>query len=433
MSATLQAAHDRPLKILFTEGSSTSARQSLYALGRLGHTIDVLDPTQLCLARFSRYVRRMIPCPSFTRDPGGYLKLLHKQLQRERYDVLLPTHDQVYLLCRFRQPLAELTGLALPEFAAIEQVQSKTAFVRLLDQLGLPQPAYKIVTSAADLDADWQYPCFVKQVYSTAGCGVTLVQDANDMKAIRERLQSATSGLEAKPTGELLVQQPAAGEYGVVQTVFQHGRLVGCHCYRARAKGVGGSAHARESVRHPAVAEHVATLGAALAWHGALHMEYFFDPDTLQPQYIEANPRIGETVNATLSGVNLCETLTRVSLEEPLPPPQESEVGIRTHSLLMALLAQAADGASRRQLACEMWQACRGRGVYHNSREELIRPAEDARSLAPAAYVTAQLLAVPARARTLIQRTVDNYSLSGDAIAAIKELPADLLTPSPPL
>ena len=29
------------MKILFSEGSSTSARQSLYALGPLGHVIDV--------------------------------------------------------------------------------------------------------------------------------------------------------------------------------------------------------------------------------------------------------------------------------------------------------------------------------------------------------------------------------------------------------
>ncbi len=93
------------------------------------------------------------------------------------------------------------------------------------------------------------------------------------MIEIARRLAVSQDGLAGQ---RIIVQQPAAGRYCVVQAVFQHGRLVAAHCYTLRARGVGGSAHARESVTHPQVVEHASVLGEALAWHGALHMEYFF-------------------------------------------------------------------------------------------------------------------------------------------------------------
>ncbi|HEV3255915.1 MAG TPA: hypothetical protein VG013_03470, partial [Gemmataceae bacterium] len=131
----------RRLRILFSEGSSLSARQALYALGPAGHVLDVCDPKPFrCLARYSRYVHACHRCPSFTGDPAGYVGFLAARLAAARYDVLLPVHDQAYLLARFRHQLGRRTGLALPDFAAVERVQSKAALMRLLDELGLPHP-----------------------------------------------------------------------------------------------------------------------------------------------------------------------------------------------------------------------------------------------------------------------------------------------------
>src|SRR5215470_11456352 len=101
------------LKILLTEGSSLSARHTLSALGPLGHTIDVCDPRPpMCLARFSRYTRRLHRCPPFAGDPAGYLEFILAQLRSQRYDVLFPVHDQAFLLSRYRDDLVKLTGLA---------------------------------------------------------------------------------------------------------------------------------------------------------------------------------------------------------------------------------------------------------------------------------------------------------------------------------
>ncbi len=125
-----------PLNILFSEGSSTSARQSISALGHWGYTIDVCDPQRLCLGRFSRYVRAWQRCPSFARAAGTSTSaFLSIGCSNERYDVLLPTHDQVFLLSRYRDDLGRLTGLAVPDFESVRAVQSKIRFAELLRQL----------------------------------------------------------------------------------------------------------------------------------------------------------------------------------------------------------------------------------------------------------------------------------------------------------
>ena len=60
-------------------------------------------------------------------------------------------------------------------------------------------------------------------------------------------------------------------------------------------------------------------IGARLAWHGAFFIDYFYDHVSRRPEYIEANPRIGETVNAMLAGLNLPQLLVRISLGEAPP------------------------------------------------------------------------------------------------------------------
>jgi hypothetical protein len=416
----------RRLRILLTEGSSLSARQTLYALGPSRPVIDVCDPRPLlCLARFSRYVRACYRCPSFAKDPAGYLRFLFHRLRTDRYDVLLPTHDQVYLLARFRDNLAGRVRVALPAFEAVERLQSKAEFTRLLDDLGLPHPPTTFARSREELERVADCPCYVKLAYSTAGCGVWSVRDPAGLRQVADRLERE-GFLDGRH--EILVQQPASGVLGVVQSVFQHGRLVAAHCYQARALGVGGSARARIGVSHPTVVEHLARLGARLNWHGALMLDYLYDPARSQPTYIDSSPRIGETFNATRSGVNLCDLLVRVSLGEDVDSPPSTRPGVQTHSVMMSLVALAAQRGKRGHLLAELARAWAGRGVYAHGEDELTRPRDDPPSLLPAAFVTGQLLLNPRAAERIVRRTVDNYGLDERAVLAIggmSALPAD--------
>src|SRR6478609_1421711 len=128
-----QPASGTRLKILLTEGSSISSRQLLYDLGP-GHTIDILDPSPLCLCRFSRYVRKWYRCPPFGKDAHGFLQCLGGRLRAETYDVLLPPHDDIFLVSRVREALEKLVALAVPDFELIERLQSKLQFLKVCQE-----------------------------------------------------------------------------------------------------------------------------------------------------------------------------------------------------------------------------------------------------------------------------------------------------------
>jgi hypothetical protein len=274
------------------------------------------------------------------------------------------------------------------------------------------------VTNRQDLVNAVTCPCYVKLAHSTAGCGVWRVENAAERDRLADMLMS--SG-QMDGRAEMLVQQPAPGTLCVAQSVFQHGRLLGLHCYQARAQGVGGSAWARVSVSHPVVGEHLAKLGAHLNWHGALMFDYLYDPAEGTPRYIDGNPRIGETFNATRSGVNLCELLVQVSLDRQLEPLPAGQEGVLTHNLVMRLMALAQEEGRRWPLFRELGRRVRRRGLYSGSQDEQTRWS-DVVSLVPAAFLTAQLAINPRSARRIVAGAVDNYALSAEAARTIREL-----------
>jgi len=236
---------------------------------------------------------------------------------------------------------------------------------------------------------------------------------------------------------ETVLQQPAKGVQSTVQAVFQRGRLVDAHLFEARRLGFGGMSPARVSANHPIVFEHVAAMGQALQWHGATFLDYYYDHDRQRPEYIEANPRIGETVNAALCGTNLAERLIDVSLDVDCPtmsPQQcsakaEAVAGRRTQSFYMIAISDAYDGATRRQL----WTAYRdwrkGRNVYTDSQDELSRIGEDPWSSLPVVWIMGQLLASPlGGSQRLVQQTIENYSLPESAVERMLNLPMSALS-----
>ncbi len=360
------------LSILLSEGSSTSARQTLYALGGR-YALDVLDPAFLCQCRFSRFVRRIWHCPPFRTDPQGYLQRVVELLKREKYDVLFPTHEQVYLFSRFRDELSRLAGLAVPPFEAVRRMISKQGFLEVLQELGLPYPATQYVRSESELlRVATSYPLFIKVDHTTAGEGVFRVESRDQLPGVL-RIMERRGYLDGKHT--ILVQQSARGRKGAVAGVFQEGELVAFHCDEAVVLGVGGSTLCRVTVHDPLAVEHLRLLGRHLQWHGPMALEVFRDPTSGSIEYLECNPRIGETVNPTLGGTNFCEAMLQISLGQKVAPFPAPKVGTRTHQGFLGLMAVGWRGGNRREVFRELCQWLRRPGPLCRRRGRIDPPA----------------------------------------------------------
>jgi predicted ATP-grasp superfamily ATP-dependent carboligase len=173
----------RPLRVLVPEGNSTSSREAITILGLSGHLVEVCDPSPCCLARFSRFVARFHRCPGLQDDPAGFLGFVEALLAARHFDVLLPTHEQGFLFARVQQRLKDRVGLALPSFESYRAVHSKAGFSRLLDRLGLPQPATRILKSESDLRGAIRFPAVIKTSVGTASRGIWFARNDPIWKA----------------------------------------------------------------------------------------------------------------------------------------------------------------------------------------------------------------------------------------------------------
>lgn len=393
-------------RVLLSEASSLTAREHVTVLGRSGVRVEAMSSDPFALCRWSRWVRRLHRCPPAGSDPLGYLDAVSAVLATGDVDALLPTHEQAWLFALARDRLPAGAPVALAPAAAFERVQSKIAFARLLDELDLPQPRWRL----ADASDALPYPYFLKSAYSTAGQGVRLVRDGAELRRALRVLRGGG--------GPLMAQRPAAGRYGQVQALFDHGRTVAAHTSVQAGTGVGGSAAARLSVDHAVARRGIERVGAALRWHGGLTMDYLHEHG--EPVFIECNPRTVEPANAVASGVDLPALTIALATGRPMPDGLVvGRAGVRTHGTIALMLGAADEQGSRRAVLRALRDGVSGRGPLAGSREMLTPVRHDPPSLVPLLTVAATLLARPSSTAATSARTVAAYSVTPEAIALL--------------
>jgi len=398
-------------KILLSEGSSLSARETITALGLAGHRVELVSAETLCLGRFSRFVSRVHRAPASGADPDGYLATVLETVRNGSIDALLPVHEQAYLFAAARHKLPADLGIALSDFASFEQVQSKAGLAELLARLQVPQPTTTLVRSAEEFARPRPYPYFVKAAFGTASTGVWRIGDEAARDALSTRLAQQNAFSEG-----VLLQAAVAGTLERTQAVFDHGRLVACHIYRQVAEGPGGGDVLKLSVVSAEVRDIVGRIGAALAWHGALSFDYIREATSGTPCFIDANPRLVEPMNAWLSGVDLPGALLRISLGENPPVQPEGRAGVLTRLGLMGLMDAARRRNRRRDVLKEMVLLASNAGRYRGTQEELVPVWTDPYCAVPLAVVAARLLRAPEATTGLSASTVAAYSLTPQAI-----------------
>jgi predicted ATP-grasp superfamily ATP-dependent carboligase len=404
-----------PLRVLVSEGSSTSAREAVTILGLSGHHVEICDPSPWCLARFSRFVKKFHRCPPLRDDPGGYLAFIEALVSSGQFDVLLPTHEQGFLFARVQHCFAGKAALALPSFDDYRTAHSKAGFCRLLEEVGLPQPATTIVTSESELRAAVRLPAVIKTSIGTASRGVWFVRDPRELdEAVRELIAADAF------SDEVLVQDFIAGTTEKAQSVFCRGELLGFHAYRQIALGVGGGEAIKESVDRPRVGAMLGKIGQRLAWHGALSIDYLISETSPTPLLIDCNPRLVEPMSAYLAGTDLLSLLLQISRGEMPAALPSSREGVRTHLAMQALLGVAAREGSRRALLRECWRLARGRDPYAGSREEMTPVQLDWMSAVPLAMTATLLLVRPMAANALARSGFGAHLLSRESIRTIE-------------
>ncbi|MBM4071572.1 MAG: hypothetical protein FJ271_21955 [Planctomycetes bacterium] len=353
------------IKILLTDGTSPAALQAINALGLGGHhVIDVCDPRPVsCPARFNRCVRRTLRCPSFSVCPISYAEFLLRRLKAERYDVLLPAHDQTYLAARFRKELEALTRVPVPDFAAVEQIHDRLRFSRLMEELELAQaPPHDVPPNTAQgVFQHGRLLAFHASQVRVRGSAGVVVREALQQPDVRDDL--ARLGARLDWHGALSVDYSVDAATGRPMYIEAHARL-------------GETANA-------------VTTGVNL------------------PQWL---------VRVALADRPL----------SAMPPPSASRA-TRTHSSVTGLLSMAHDTGSRWAIVSQLADVMSEKGISAQSCDEWNAPEGNMLQMLPAAATILRILLWPGTADSLVKEHSDSYVLSEQTLQVIHKLSGKLL------
>ena len=395
------------MRVLLSDGTGLTARQSATLLSRAGHQVEALSPDPVCLCRFTRHVQRVHRVPAYGADPLGWLDAALTIAGQRHADVLFPTQEQVAVMsCAAARLAAAGLRTAVPGFTALAAVQDKLSARATLTRLGLPQPPSAVITSSAELASAGPLPLFIKTPVGTASAGVCRVTTTGQLRRLADRYEK--DGVFG--AGGVLAQQPVTGPLAMVQSVFAYGELVAFHGAERTREGAAGSASHKLGTDLPAVRDHIRVLGAALGWHGALSADVILSADG--PQFIDINPRLVEPVNAYLSGVDLTGALLDIARGVSPEPRPAGRPGVQTHQLLLAVLGAAQHGGRRRDVARELWAGLSRRDDYRASAEELTPLHHDPLAGLPVVIAATATLIRPGTWHHFTSGSVEAYALT---------------------
>ncbi|MHA6534784.1 ATP-grasp domain-containing protein [Paenibacillus sp. BAC0078] len=392
-------------KILLSEGSSLTSRETITVLRNHGYIVDVLSSSKFPISAFSIWRHKVISTINLNEEPKKYLSQVSDLAGSQEYLAILPTHEEAWLFAEGENHLPADMPVAVASSESFQNVQGKVAFAELADELQISQPCWLLINKGESIDLP--FPYWIKSDFGTAGRSVYKVHNSSEKEEILSCLCSSDN--------KLMAQENINGQYGQVQAVFNHGVMVAVHTSIQQGVGAGGSAAARLSVDYPQTRDDISKIGKHLNWHGGLTLDFIYQDE--KPYYIECNPRMVEPANAERAGVNFPEILIHLASGNQLPRQLLiGRAGVKTHSTMALLLGTAERTKSRVALLRMLGKCITLSGCLKDSVEVLTPVFQDPLSIIPLVSVLFRLLVNPHKVKYIANIAVQNYSVSPETI-----------------
>jgi predicted ATP-grasp superfamily ATP-dependent carboligase len=323
--------------VLLTDGHWRKTLAVVRSLGRRGIHVTVGERTLLNTSFFSKYCNRCIIYPSPRRYPDQFIQFLLEEVERNRYDCLLPMEEEtLLLLARCQSEISKYTYLLIPDLKKIEFVRDKRNLIQFAEKQGIPVPRtfYSPPTPYLPRQGRGEGEAYViKPRISSGSFGIAYVRSKED-------LISAYQKVHAKYPYPLIQEwiPDGGGVFGLsalfdevsnVKAAFVHKKL---RMYPVQ----GGPSTLREGVHHPQVMELGLSLLKSLNWRGVAMVEFKLDPRDGIPKLMEVNPRFwGSLQLAIASGVDFPYFILRMAQGENFGPVLHYTVGRRSRWLLL--------------------------------------------------------------------------------------------------
>lgn len=289
----------------------------------------------------SRYISRVLDLPPYRRGEDAWREALAARMDREGYDLVIPTNDLSLLpLQKHRDALEPHGRLYLLDGEAFRIANDKHAAGELARKLGIPLPEEMPVGSVEEAERALEafgLPLVLKPVSSFTLD--RLDRKRHVVKVFRaEELPGAVRGLLAG--GPVVAQKHVNGVGYGIEILADKGGILAAFQHRRVHEPLhgGGSSYRVSEPLDPEFLEATSRLLEAVGYSGVAMVEYKRDRRSGEWIFVEINGRFwGSLPLAVAAGVDFPFYLYQYLVEGRRDFPRGYRVGLYGRNLLMDL------------------------------------------------------------------------------------------------
>lgn len=307
-------------KVLLTYGWCRTAYVAAECLAEAGYEVYACDKSRLAMLRFSRHIKEFFRVPSQDTCPEAYARAVAGIAKARQIKVVVPVHEDMVILQRYRHYFHPYTVIASPDLAILTKVLNKGSFHRAALQAGLfPPHTIAPVTMDQALAAlnETDLPAVLKIRNGNSAKGVRIVNSRRDaVDAYTELVNLFHLSEDHLP----LIQEYVEGTQCGVAFLAENGEILGSFCeryLRFKEKGMGTSV-LREAFLSDDLLREAKKLCKSLKWTGVGQLDFIID-GLGRPRVLEMNPRFwGALRLAVACGKNFPVALLRLTEGQPV-------------------------------------------------------------------------------------------------------------------
>jgi predicted ATP-grasp superfamily ATP-dependent carboligase len=329
--------------VIVTNAKSRIAYNIVRSLGKRGIKVYPADYVPRAMSFASRFSRGHFVYPSPFRDQAAFIKCLVEHSRRLKADVVIPVHEETFVLAKFRHLLPKEMKLVLPDYEKILLAHNKDRWTGMARELGIPVPpscSIDEVRRDNGIAGALRFPVLIKPSQGGGAWGITQVDSRDDLLRAVEK----ETYLD-RPWDRFFIQEKIEDHDTVcVAMLTKEGGIRAKIAYRqVRDFPVkGGQATFRISLHHEQAEHYFQRLLETLKWHGVCQGDFVVDRKSGVPYLIDINPRFwGSLTQAIASGVDFPYLVYRIAIDGDVAPVEDFREGVMTRWVggdLMTLL-----------------------------------------------------------------------------------------------
>lgn len=320
------------MNVLITNANSRMALCLARSVAKKGHRVVVADYVPYSLTFFSRYKVQKFLYPSPYSKSDEFLKVIREKVGQYCIDVIIPIHEETFLISKHKDELNRITNVPSPDYKAILSVHNKDKLFSHLKKLNILSPktiALSEIKRYEEIHELFAGKVVLKPRQGGGNWGIHLLDPRKNYTCqIVNYLKS--NGIDRN---RVLVQEwiPIDKKYSHV-VLYEKGEMVQdfADIHIRDFPLEGGAGCLRVTCDPGRMTDISKRIFKQLGWHGIAEVEYVTHAETGAYYLIEINPRVWGGVNSAItSGLDIAEILMRIALGKQVEPTNYKR-GIQT-------------------------------------------------------------------------------------------------------